>query len=190
MKKDKLFFQIMKKIFLGHHKELRILILCETILTAISYAIVSGYQMFSNGHSSEYFMQEDGISKSFLSAGTILLFCGIILIITVLISYLGKRIPEYVFLQRMGISKKDLKTIVLYEAAISYLVSIIAGFFVGKILTEGLKILMVRALHINFKLGRGRSLHIHLYSYFIYIWTQFLAGKRIAIRFSDHYKYE
>ena len=26
MKKDKLFFQIMKKIFLGHHKELRILI--------------------------------------------------------------------------------------------------------------------------------------------------------------------
>ena len=36
-------------------------------------------------------MQEDGISKSFLSAGTILLFCGIILIITVLISYLGKR---------------------------------------------------------------------------------------------------
>ena len=154
MKKDKLFFQIIKKIFLGHHKELRILILCETILTAISYAIVSGYQMFSNGHSSEYFMQEDGISKSFLSAGTILLFCGIILIITVLISYLGKRIPEYVFLQRMGISKKDLKTMVLYEAAISYLVSIIAGFFVGKILTEGLKILMVRALHINFKLGR------------------------------------
>lgn len=154
MKKDKLFFQIMKKIFLGHHKELRILILCETILTAISYAIVSGYQMFSNGHSSEYFMQEDGISKNFLSAGTILLFCGIILIITVLISYLGKRIPEYVFLQRMGISKKDLKTMVLYEAAISYLVSIIAGFFVGKILTEGLKILMVRALHINFKLGR------------------------------------
>ena len=68
MKKDKLFFQIMKKIFWGHHKELRILILCETILTAISYAIVSGYQMFSNGHSSEYFMQEDGISKSFLSA--------------------------------------------------------------------------------------------------------------------------
>ena len=109
MKNDKLFFQIMKKIFLGHHKELRILILCETILTAISYAIVSGYQMFSNGHSSEYFMQEDGISKSFLSAGTILLFCGIILIITVLISY------------------------------------------------------------------------------FIYIWAQFLAGKRIAIRFSDHY---
>lgn len=86
--------------------------------------------------------------------GTILLFCGIILIITVLISYLGKRIPEYVFLQRMGISKKDLKTMVLYEAAISYLVSIIAGFFVGKILTEGYKILMVRALHINFKLGR------------------------------------
>lgn len=154
MKKDKLFFQIMRKIFLGHYKELRILILCETILTAISYAIVSGYQMFSNGHSSEYFMQEDGISKSFLSAGTILLFCGIILIITMLISYLGKRIPEYVFLQRMGISKKDLKTMVLYEAVISYLVSIIAGFFVGKILTEGLKILMVRALHINFKLGR------------------------------------
>ena len=37
MKKDKLFFQIMKKIFLGHHKELRILILCETILTATSW---------------------------------------------------------------------------------------------------------------------------------------------------------
>ena len=91
MKNDKLFFQIMKKIFLGHHKELRILILCETILTAISYAIVSGYQMFSNGHSSEYFMQEDGISKSFLSAGIILLFCGIILIITVIVAQLSRQ---------------------------------------------------------------------------------------------------
>ncbi len=46
---------------------MRILILCEMILTAISYAIVSGYQMFSSGHSSEYFLQEDGISKSFFS---------------------------------------------------------------------------------------------------------------------------
>ena len=27
-------------------------------------------------------------------------------------------------------------------------------------------------------------------AHFIYIWAQFLAGKRIAIRFSDHYKYE
>lgn len=53
-----------------------------------------------------------------------------------------------------GNIKERFKTMVLYEAAISYLVSIIAGFFVGKILTEGLKILMVRALHINFKLGR------------------------------------
>lgn len=64
MKEDKLFL-VMKKIFLGHYKEMRILILCEMILTAISYAIVSGYQMFSSGHSSEYFLQEDGISKSF-----------------------------------------------------------------------------------------------------------------------------
>ena len=121
MKEDKLFFLVMKKIFLGHYKEMRILILCEMILTAISYAIVS-----------------DGISKSFFSAGMILLFCGMVLIITVLISYLGKRIPEYVFLQRMGISKKDLKKMVLYETAISYLASIIGGFFVGKILNIGL----------------------------------------------------
>lgn len=154
MKEDKLFFLVMKKIFLGHYKEMRILILCEMILTAISYAIVSGYQMFSSGHSSEYFLQEDGISKSFFSAGMILLFCGMVLIITVLISYLGKRIPEYVFLQRMGISKKDLKKMVLYEAAISYLASIIGGFFVGKILNIGLKTLIIQALNINFKLGK------------------------------------
>ncbi len=154
MKEDKLFFLVMKKIFLGHYKEMRILILCEMILTAISYAIVSGYQMFSSGHSSEYFLQEDGISKSFFSAGMILLFCGMVLIITVLISYLGKRIPEYVFLQRMGISKKDLKKMVLYETAISYLASIIGGFFVGKILNIGLKTLIIQALNINFKLGK------------------------------------
>lgn len=154
MKEDKLFFLVMKKIFLGHYKEMRILILCEMILTAISYAIVSGYQMFSSGHSSEYFLQEDGISKSFFSAGMILLFCGMVLIITVLISYLRKRIPEYVFLQRMGISKKDLKKMVLYEAAISYLASIIGGFFVGKILNIGLKTLIIQALNINFKLGK------------------------------------
>lgn len=149
-----MFFLVMKKIFLGHYKEMRILILCEMILTAISYAIVSGYQMFSSGHSSEYFLQEDGISKSFFSAGMILLFCGMVLIITVLISYLGKRIPEYVFLQRMGISKKDLKKMVLYETAISYLASIIGGFFVGKILNIGLKTLIIQALNINFKLGK------------------------------------
>ena len=106
MKKDKLFFQIMKKIFLGHHKELRILILCETILTAISYAIVSGYQMFSNGHSSEYFMQEDGISKSFLSAGTNSI------ILRNYTDYYGAHIiswkayPEYVFYKEWEYQRK------------------------------------------------------------------------------------
>ena len=123
-----MFFLVMKKIFLGHYKEMRILILCEMILTAISYAIVSGYQMFSSGHSSEYFLQEDGISKSFFSAGMILLFCGMVLIITVLISYLGKRIPEYVFLQilhlfhpgsywqpRVPVSHRDLLPDVLHS---------------------------------------------------------------------------
>lgn len=154
MKEDKLFINIIKKFLYGHYKEMQILVLCEMLLAAIAYAVANGYQMFSNGHSSEYFLQEDGISKSFVSAGAILLFCGMVLIITVLILYLGKRLPEYVFLQRMGISKKDLKTMILFEAAISYLVSVIGGFFVGKALTEGLKSLMIHALHINLKLGK------------------------------------
>lgn len=154
MKSDKLFFQIAKKKVWSHFRELWIVVLCETILTAISYSIACGYQMFSNSHTSEFFMQEDGISKSFVSAGMILLFCGIILIITVLVSYLGKRIPEYIQLQRMGITKKDLQKIILFEAIITYFVSIGGGFLVGKLLSTGLKNLIKNVLNITFKLGK------------------------------------
>ena len=43
---------------------------------------------------------------------------------------------------------------VLYEAAISYLASIIGGFLWEKILNIGLKTLIIQALNINFKLGK------------------------------------
>ena len=48
-------------------------------------------------HSSEVlFLQEDGISRQFVYAGMLLLFCAIVLIITVMVSYLETYSTVYV----------------------------------------------------------------------------------------------
>lgn len=154
MKKNHLFFQIVLKDFRSHFKELLILIVCETLLIAVSYAGAIGYQMFSNAHSSELFMREDGISRVFVSAGMIFLFCGVVLIITVLISYLGKRVPEYVLLQRLGISNADFRKMLILEAGFSYLIAIVTGFIFGTFISFGLKYLLIHVLDIQFSLGR------------------------------------
>ena len=44
-----------------------------------------------------------------------------------------------IFTKNGNIKERFKKSMVLYEAAISYLVSIIAGFFVGKIIDRGIK---------------------------------------------------
>lgn len=139
---------------------------------AIAYSGASGYQLFSDVHSSEIFMQEDGISRMFVSAGMILLFCGIVLIITVLISYLGKRIPEYTLLKRMGISNADFRKMIILEAGIAYLIAIIFGFIVGSGLLYGFKTVIVRMMDVDISLGKISGFTyplICVFALFIYI---------------------
>lgn len=186
MKKNNLFFQIVLKDFRSHFRELLILIVCEVLLVAVSYAGAVGYQMFSNVHSPELFMQEDGISRVFVSAGMILLFCGVVLIITVLVSYLGKRIPEYMLLQRMGISGGDFRKMIMLEAGLSYLIAVAAGFACGTLISYGLKYLLVRTLDIQFSLGEVSFLTyplICLFTLFIYA-LGFLLIKELQADFS------
>lgn len=154
MKKNKLLYQIICNNYMSHFCELTVVIICELIVVAISYAGAVGYQMFLNSHSSEMFMQEDGISKMFVSAAVIMLFCGVILLIIVLSMYLGKRIPEYIFFRRMGITNSDLKKIIIFETGISYVIALGLGYILGKMLAYGLKILLVKTLNITFQLGK------------------------------------
>lgn len=172
MNKNHLFLHIVLKNFKSHFRELIILIICEAILVAVVFAEAVGYQMFSNAHSSETFLQEDGISRVFVSAGMVLLFCGLILIITVLISYLGKRIPEYMLLKRIGISNADLRKMVLLEAGITYLLSIMFGFLIGMVLSYVLKNLILYILNMELILGKVSFLTyplICLFTLLIYV---------------------
>lgn len=172
MKQNSLFKRILFQNFKSHFKELMILILCETILVAISYAGAVGYQMFSGKHSTQFFLQEDGMSRVFVSSGMILLFCGVVLIITVLISYLGKRIPEYMLLKRMGITGADLRKMILFEAGVTYLIAVVMGFIGGTGLAFGLKMLLTHQLKLNFALGKVSILTyplICLFTLIIYI---------------------
>lgn len=96
--KSNLFSRIIWKNAKSHLREMRVLILCVTVLISAMYAMLSGFVLFSKEHSyEEVLLAEDGISRIFVSAGFMLLLCGIVLIIVVLFSYLGKRIPDYIF---------------------------------------------------------------------------------------------
>ena len=100
-KQNNLFQAITWKNMLYNRKETILLIICETLIVAIAYSGSMCYQILSAKHSSEVlFLQEEGISRQFVYAGMLLLFCAIVLIITVMVSYLGKRIPQYMLLKR------------------------------------------------------------------------------------------
>lgn len=132
-KQNNLFQTITWKNMLYNRKETILLIICETLIVAIAYSGSMCYQILSAKHSSEVlFLQEDGISRQFVYAGMLLLFCAIVLIITVMVSYLGKRIPQYMLLKRMGISMSDTRKMIWTEAGICYVAATFIGFFVGK----------------------------------------------------------
>ena len=132
-KQNNLFQTVIWKNMLYNRKETILLIICETLIVAIAYSGSMCYQILSAKHSSEVlFLQEDGISRQFVYAGMLLLFCAIVLIITVMVSYLGKRIPQYMLLKRMGISMSDTRKMIWTEAGICYVATTFIGFFVGK----------------------------------------------------------
>ena len=132
-KQNNLFLAIVWKNMWYNRKETILLIICEMLIVAIAYSGSMCYQILSAKHSSEVMLlQEDGISRQFVYAGMLLLFCGIVLIITVMVSYLGKRIPQYMLLKRMGISSTDTKKMIAAEAGICYVIASIIGFFAGK----------------------------------------------------------
>ena len=132
-KQNNLFQTVIWKNMLYNRKETILLIICETLIVAIAYSGSMCYQILSAKHSSEVlFLQEDGISRQFVYAGMLLLFCAIVLIITVMVSYLGKRIPQYMLLKRMGISMSDTRKMIWTEAGICYVAATFIGFFVGK----------------------------------------------------------
>lgn len=134
--KDCLLKQLIWKNTKSHLCEMRVLVLCVTVLVSTMYAMLNGFILFSKEHSyEEVLFAEDGISRIFVSAGFMLLLCGIVLIITVLISYLGKRIPDYIFFQRMGISKVDRKKMIRTEGGIIYMISVVLGFILGTALS-------------------------------------------------------
>ena len=141
--KDCLLKQLIWKNTKSRLREMRVLVLCVTVLISTMYAMLNGFVLFSKEHSyEEVLFAEDGISRTFVSAGFMLLLCGIVLIITVLISYLGKRIPDYIFFQRMGISKVDRKKMIRTEGGIIYMISVVLGFILGTALSTLLKVLL------------------------------------------------
>lgn len=119
-KQNNLFRTIIWKNMWYNRKETILLIICEMLIVAIAYSGSMCYQILSAKHSSEIMLlQEDGISRQFIYAGMLLLFCGIVLIITVMVSYLGKRIPQYMLLKRMGISSAERRAGRLFEVDLS-----------------------------------------------------------------------
>ena len=86
-KQNNLFQTVIWKNMLYNRKETILLIICEMLIVAIAYSGSMCYQILSAKHSSEVlFLQEDGISRQFVYAGMLLLFCAIVLIITVMVS--------------------------------------------------------------------------------------------------------
>ncbi len=130
-KKRKLFSYIIWKNFLYNKKEFALVVFCEILIIAFSFAGLASYHALSALHSEDYFLMEDGISTIFMSAAVPFVICGIVLIIAVMVTYLGKRAPDYVMFQRMGISKKDMNRMFIQEIIISYGISLVFGLLLG-----------------------------------------------------------
>lgn len=153
--KDNLFRYITLKNIKSHFGETRVLIICVTLFISLMYAMIMGFSMFSKAHSvGELLFGEDSISRMFTSAGMMMLLCGVILLIMVLISYLEKRVPDFILLRRMGISFRDLKTMMRREAGIVFLFSAVLGFFIGSALGYGLKFLIHKTVGSSLPLDR------------------------------------
>lgn len=169
-KPNNLFFKIIRTNLCSHVKEYITLIICESLIVAVTLSGVSSYQLIKNAHSYEMFMQEDGVSSIFRQAGIIFLLCALVLLITVVIAYLGERIPDYSMFRRLGITNSDFRKMVVFEAGVSYLASIVIGTIVGLAISFGFKSWVINRLDLGVELGKV-SLLLYVA---VYIATLFL----------------
>ena len=149
-----LFLTIVLKDLRENRRELASLIISETILISLFTAGAVGFQIFASQNTDEYFMREDGISRMFVSGFSLMLLCGVVLLIATLIPYLGKRVPKYILFKRMGASVKDRRRMVIIEGGVTYLCSIIPGLLLGILFSSILRRLLISYLNINFELGK------------------------------------
>lgn len=129
------------------------LIVSETALIALLTMGTIAFQLFSSEESDEYFMREDGISRLFVSATSLMLLCGMTLLIATLIPYLANRVPKYTLLRRMGISSGDYRRLITIEAGVTYFISTISGISIGLALAAVLRHTIVSNIGPGFKLG-------------------------------------
>ena len=154
LKYRNLFLTIVLKDLRENRRELASLIISETILISLFTAGAVGFQIFTSQNTDEYFMREDGISRMFVSGFSLMLLCGVVLLIATLIPYLGKRVPKYILLKRMGASVKDRRRMVIIEGGVTYLCSIIPGLLLGILFSSILRRLLISYLNIDFELGK------------------------------------
>lgn len=149
-----LFISIVLKDMKENRRDRVSLVVSEMILISLFTAGALGYQLFSSKDANEYFMREDGISRLFISSCSLMLLCSIVLLIATLVPYLGKRIPKYTLLKRMGISARDNKRMMIIEAGVTYLFSVVPGLLVGVLFAYVLKQVIISYLGISFQLGK------------------------------------
>ena len=154
-KPGNLLIRIIARDYKGYRREMFALIVCEAVFLALIYTCAASYQKFTKAYSSELFIlfQEGDVGSIFASAGLFLLFSGLIVTMTILVSYLRKRIPDYVLLRRIGITGKDMRRMILSECGIAYSFSVIIGFALGIAMCRGLEIILAKTIHENVKLG-------------------------------------
>ncbi len=137
-----LFFRMIWKNFKYDWRDYSLLLMCSTVVAALSFAGIGCYQMMSQIHREENFLIGQGLGRIVWNAMIPLAACAVFLMVFMMIFYLGKWMESYSIFMTLGIRKKALYIILALEIIIGFVISVLSGCLLG----NGLLFLFRRAI--------------------------------------------
>ena len=129
-----MFFQVVWKNFKYNWKDYSLLLMCSTVVCALSLTGIGCYQMMAGIHSSENFLIGQGLGRILWNAMIPMGICAVFLMVFVLVFYLKKWVEGYSIFVTLGIRKKALYIIIALEILFGFIISVLLGCVIGNLL--------------------------------------------------------
>lgn len=126
-----LFFRMIWKNFKYDWKDYSLLLMCSTVVAALSLAGIGSYQMMSQMHREENFLIGQGLGLIVWNAMIPLAVCAVFLMVFMMIFYLRKWMESCSIFMTLGIRRKALYIIMALEIVFGFVISVLPGCLLG-----------------------------------------------------------
>lgn len=152
-KYPKLFYKLVWENFFYYKKDYLLFVICGVMTLTVSFVGLGAFEMLSMQHESGSFLMGTGLGRIVFNALLPIEVCSVILMASIMITYLKRRFMSYSMLLVLGARKKTAYIMLALEVGFSFVFSLIAGWIIGNITLTIFRAKIIKEIEESFNLS-------------------------------------